>query len=576
MLEPDREALLVRERHFLDELRVALAQVPASPDDTARLRQALVDLDSLFLLVVAGEFNSGKSAFINALVGLEVVPEGVTPTTTAINVLRYAAQPHENWLADGLLERGQPIEWLRHISVVDTPGANAVIRRHQEITERFVPRSDLVLFVTSVERPFSESERAFLEQIRRWGKKIIIVLNKIDLLQSERELSEVTSFVAEHSQSLLGSTPELFPVSSRVAKRAKVLPPGSDREVLWRDSRFEPLERFVQETLDDRERLRLKLLSPLGVAELLLIEYRNQVQTQLALLGEDVESARALERQIELYAEDVERDLRYRLSELELVLHKMGDRGERFFDETLRLGRAFDLFSAERVRGEFERKVIADTARETEDAVREISDWLVDREQRLWRDTADYLERRRLASPDRRTLGDMGRDFVDVRAEMMRNFSRMARQTMDGYDRESEAKQLAVSVRTAMAQTAVAEAGAVGLGAVVVALATTAAVDVTGILAASLVAGLGLFILPLKRRQAKDEFRRKVESLRDQLSRSVAEESQKALARTRERLREATDPYVRFVRSEHERKEAVDADLLRLREALATLRQEIG
>ncbi|MHB1417084.1 MAG: dynamin family protein [Chloroflexota bacterium] len=576
MLEPDREALLVRERHFLDELRVALAQVPASPDDMARLRQALVDLDSLFLLVVAGEFNSGKSAFINALVGREVVPEGVTPTTTAVNVLRYAAQPQENWLAEGLLERGQPIEWLRHISIVDTPGTNAVIRRHQEITERFVPRSDLVLFVTSVERPFSESERAFLEQIRRWGKKVVIVLNKVDLLQSERELLEVTSFVSEHSHGLLGSTPEMFPVSSRLAKRAKSLPPGSDREVLWQESRFQPLEGFIRETLDDRERLRLKLLSPLGVAELLLREYGNQVRAQLALLGDDVESARALERQIELYADDVERDLRYRLSELELVLHKMGDRGERFFDETLRLGRAFDLFSAERVRGEFERKVIGDTARETEDAVREISDWLVDREQRLWRDTADYLERRRLASPDRRTLGEMGRDFVDVRAEMMRRFSRMARQTMDSYDKEGEAKQLAVSVRTAIAQTAVAEAGAVGLGAVVVALATTAAVDVTGILAASLVAGLGLFILPLKRRQAKDEFRRKVESLREGLSRSVAEESQKALARTLERLREATDPYVRFVRSEHERKEAVDADLLRLREALATLRQEIG
>ena len=43
---------------------------------------------ALFLLVVVGEFNAGKSAFINALVGAEVMPEGVTPTTSVINLLR--------------------------------------------------------------------------------------------------------------------------------------------------------------------------------------------------------------------------------------------------------------------------------------------------------------------------------------------------------------------------------------------------------------------------------------------------------------------------------------------------------
>ena len=68
-----------------------------------------------------------------------------------------------------------PVDWLSEISIVDTPGTNAIIRSHELITTQFVPRSDLVLFLTSADRPFTESERLFLERIRDWGKKIVII-----------------------------------------------------------------------------------------------------------------------------------------------------------------------------------------------------------------------------------------------------------------------------------------------------------------------------------------------------------------------------------------------------------------
>ena len=81
-----------------------------------------------------------------------------------------------------LLERTHPAPLLRDINIVDTPGTNAVLREHEELTRDFVPRADLVLFVTSADRPFTESERGFLEQIRAWGKKIVFIVNKIDIL----------------------------------------------------------------------------------------------------------------------------------------------------------------------------------------------------------------------------------------------------------------------------------------------------------------------------------------------------------------------------------------------------------
>ena len=162
--------------------------------------------------MVVGEFNAGKSAFINALVGAEVMPEGVTPTTSVINLLRFGPEPAVTMQADGVIVREYPAEFLDEITIVDTPGTNAIIREHEQLTQQFVPRSDMVLFVTSADRPFTESERAFMASIRDWGKKIVVVINKVDLLRDEAAVAQVTEFVGENIERLLGFSPDLFPV----------------------------------------------------------------------------------------------------------------------------------------------------------------------------------------------------------------------------------------------------------------------------------------------------------------------------------------------------------------------------
>src|SRR5690606_32840345 len=134
---------------------------------------------------------------------------------------------------------------LRDIRIVDTPGTNAIIREHEAITSEFVPRSDMVLFVTSADRPFTETERAFLEQIRGWGKKVVLVINKVDLLATPAEVAEVRTFVADNARALLGFSPEIFTVSARMALKAKQGDPS-----LWEPSGFGPLEQFITSTLD--------------------------------------------------------------------------------------------------------------------------------------------------------------------------------------------------------------------------------------------------------------------------------------------------------------------------------------
>ncbi len=573
LLSKEQDTILKEERLQLEGLRLTLARLdPASPD-MPLLQQALRQLEELFLLVVVGEFNAGKSAFINALLGERVLPEGVTPTTTQIQMLRYGEEPDQRWERD-IVVFTYPTDWLRDINLVDTPGTNAVIQRHQELTEEFVPRSDLVLFVTSADRPFSESERAFMERIRAWGKKVIVVVNKIDILEGEEEVAQVLQFVDQNAGTLLGIVPQVFPVSAKLALQAKQAVTEDERHALWSASRFAPLERFILETLDERERIRLKLESPLGVADRLATQYLDVVRGRLALLKDDFSTIDTVEAQLGVYEEDMRRDFKYHLSHVENVLHEMLARGRDFFDETVRFRRVFDLLNAERVRGEFERSVVADTVNQVEAHVGELIDWMVDKDFQQWQAVMDYLNRRS-AQHEGRMVGRVGGRFERSRQELLASVGRAARQVVRSYNKEKEARELAESIQTAVAQAALIQVGAIGLGAILVKLLATAIADVTGVLAASVVAALGLYIIPARRRRAKKELQRKVNDLRERLSRALTRQFEQELSQSLRRIREAMTPYTRFVRGEHGQLQRIEQELLDTHATLHSLRTRV-
>jgi small GTP-binding protein len=576
ILDERREALVERERELMGRLISFLKGFGAPKEDAELVRRALADLEEMFLLVIVGEFNSGKSAFVNALLGADIAEEGVTPTTDRIIVLRHAEEPVQKSRRDGVLERGYPNEFLREISIVDTPGTNAIIRHHEELSRGFVPRSDLVLFVTSSERPLTESERGYLELIRDWGKKILLVINKADLLADEEKREEVRSFVDGGIRSALGLTPPIFFVSSLLARKAKAATNVMERDALMQASGFAELENYVTDLLDEEGRVRLKMESPLGVVEELDRRYRGAVNERLALLDEDFRTAENVESQLGLYGEDMHRDFEARMAEIENIVLRMNERGDAWLEENIRFGNVFELFRQERVSERFEREVVADTEELVDERVDELVDWMVDRNLKQWRTVVDYVNRRRQAEYDERLIGEVGDAFEYNRGELLRSVGKNAQDVVQRYDRERESQKLALSLQGAVAQTAAFEVGAVGIGAVVVAIASTRFLDVTGIIAGAILAGYGLFILPNRRRKAREEFREKTDALRERLGEVVRRQFEAELGRSIERMREAIAPYTRFVRSEHSRMTRAGEDLAAIDAEADALRVEIS
>jgi hypothetical protein len=183
---------------------------------------------------------------------------------------------------------------------------------------------------------------------------------------------------------------------------------------------------------------------------------------------------------------------------------------------------------------------------------------------------------RRLAHRDQMPgLGAPGR-FHHDRARLVESVGHEAQRVVETYDRSLEARDLADKARTAVAASAAMAVGSASLGAIVAAVASTAAADMTGFAMAGVLATLGLLVIPNRRRHAKQELREKVSTLRERLGRTLRAAFEQEQGRSLERLRQLVGPYSRFVRTEQERLAGARSELTTLVARLSALRQRIA
>jgi small GTP-binding protein len=545
ILEPHVQALLRRERELLVELREVLE--PEQKEERRRVEELLVGLDELFTVVIVGEFNAGKSSLINALFGQKLRTEGPIPVDDVISILRYAEQPSQKRVTDYVLEQFYPVEFLRNITLVDTPGTNSIVQRHQEITEDYIPRADLVLFVTSIDRPLSESERKFLEYIREWGKKVVFVLNKIDT-KGESELDIVVDYLKTNTRAIFGFDPVIYPVAAKLALESKT---GAASPRDWTRSRFEALEDYIFQTLSEKERIRIKLTAPLETILSLAKKQFRMIESRRQLLSSDKERIDSINEQLERSRNDLVSNFRQFVVRIDNLLLDLERRGLDFLDRYVRIQHVMMLRDASRFREEFERQVFQGWKGSIDTTIQEAVDWLVKENMKLWSGTVDAFQRRAEAdAKNEEVIGRVGREFAYNREEVYARMRHNAEQRLSSYDVNVESRRIIDNAMRAVLHSFGLGAGALGLGYLLTTAVSSTAVDVTGLTAATMLLVTSFLILPYKRTKAKEEFKRRIEELRTNLQESLDRESATEIDRMLRGITSAFEPYQRFYAAE--------------------------
>jgi small GTP-binding protein len=562
--------LVALERRLVLRVRDVLTQSDGPRADVERLASLVNEMDELFLLVVVGEYNSGKSTFINALLGDEVFAMGDLPTTRAISILRYGEAGVPESIDEHVQLYHYPLEVLRDLDIVDTPGTNSIERMEEEITRGFVPRADLVLFVTSLLQPLTASELDFLTHIREWGKKVVFVVNGIDRRNSDEQLDRVREYLTREVSARLGAAaPSLYFISALQALRGKISarPGRTPIDSTTPDPRneYSALERYVLETLRETERVRLKLLTPLGVLRHVLKGNVSTMAARLLIVDEDANVLRSIREQLLAYSNEMRSDSERYLIEMRNVLYELERRGRSWFERTIRIGNAFLLRNKDAVENRFRAEVVQDTPQAVEAVVHRMVDWTVQRNLKLWRTVFAELDAHTNRLRESGALAPHGdTEFEYNREELFARLREPVERRLDEFDTEREAREIVTSVKEAVMSAFGVNILAIGLGGIFLAVFTTAALDFTGVLTATLFAIAGWLIIPARRRQLIQDFEKKIGKLNDDLAALLRATFEEQLTRYERQLLEVLAPYERFLDTERKK---LDAGLTALREA---------
>ncbi|CAN6337721.1 unnamed protein product [Urochloa humidicola] len=587
--------LIERERPILSEAVAVIRKAAPMMEEVDLLVDAASRLSEPFLLVVVGEFNSGKSTFINALLGRQYLQEGVVPTTNEIMLLSYSEIDSESFERcerhpDGQFMCYLSVPILKEMNLVDTPGTNVILQRQQRLTEEYVPRADLILFVLSSDRPLTESEVGFLQYIQQWKKKVVFILNKLDLYRNNYELEEATAFVKENAKKLLNTEDvTLFPVSSRSALEAKLsysknsLMEAMFNDPRWRSSKFCELEDYLLSFLDSstengKERVQLKLETPIGIADRLLTSCQRLVKLEYEKAVDDLASIKDLVSGANNYAAKLEADSNSWQKQISSLIERAKGRAVTLMESILQLSN-IDLIFTYTVKGKTGSSIRATSFVENDiltpafdDAVNilgEYSTWLCSSNTREANLYLECFHKRwaALIAQEEMVLSDPN--------GIVNEGEKLTVKALEGFDASSTAKVFEEEIR----EVAFGTFGGLGVAGLSASLLTSVlSTTLEDLLALALCSAGGFFVLsifPGRRKLAIE----KVDKAADELSQKIDEAIKKDISQSADNLVRFVEviskPYQEACQQKVDWLQGVQGELSAVERKLQTLKVEI-
>lgn len=378
--------LRVSEIEAMHDLATLLAELgDHTEEDRVRLRDMARDLSEMFFIVaVIGEFNAGKSSFVNALIGEKLLPIGITPTTEYIELIRYSEianrTPHVR--EDGLREWAHPNTGAPAVAIVDTPGTGSVFQKHEKTAKDFLHRSDLVIFVISSKRAFADTERMYLQMAQDFGKKVILVINQVDLLNPSEQM-EVRRFIESQVKDRLNLEPLIFLASAKEA----LANPGSGG--------IDAVKAHLRGVYSQVPPARQKLVAQLETSERIVQKYLAELKKRADLVNFDVTKVRDVQKELDQQSQGLERRLQEAGGNIATVLQGVRTRGLNFIDTHLSLRRIGRGVDHSQLQVDFQEVVIGRSLRDIQESTGDYINAVIDQSRLYWRGVIDRLNQLR-------------------------------------------------------------------------------------------------------------------------------------------------------------------------------------
>ncbi len=586
------EAIRRQEHEEITALIDTLERVDSLPEnEMEQVRDALFHTNHPFLMVMVGPFGSGKSSLINALLGEEVLEVGPIPTTDHIVILRRGSDIQRSRAGD-IETVFHPNPLLENLSLVDTPGLESVFRTHDEVTRRFLHRADVVVLVMIATQVLTASNLEYLQQLKVYGKRVIVVVNQVDVLDAaERE--QVRDFVTEQSRQHLGVEPLVWLVSARQALEAQQDTPRD--EILWDESGFADIEAYIKETLGNVERFRQKLETPVQVCQNVTESALALVQEQQAALDAHRKTVENIEAQVEQGRREQQKTVDDALIAIENTWNEASARGSGAIGDLFQFSRGIGLFFSGlseiagigrlmrrfqgRTRAEtaFEQHKVLETLRQIPEAVDKLGPRLEGRDLQDIDDLVDYTRNAVQGLPS--TLSDKVIGKIQTPLHYERSFLRDIRGKLDDILRDAERFETTHLDRTLrntliilalweiMTVCLVLAVAAGGFGGVSTKLGSVFVIFAVGIVMVI----VGLALVPLRSWFLRTNYERRLRSQRNEYLDILRRAAQEMTAHGVQLRRDAAAPLTRLVEAQGELLGKLRTDLIAHRHILTRI-----
>lgn len=510
----------------------------SNPELEEKLISAIDNLESLFLVVFVGEFSTGKSTIINAIIGEKTLDEGITPTTDKISIIKYGEEKGVE-LKDGIATFTVNQKNLENLYIVDTPGTNVTIEQHEQITQNFIPRADIIFFTIGAERAVTGSESEYIKFLKDdWKKKIVFLLNKIDIASDDEEYNELIQHSTSELQRIFSIEPHIIPISAkRELDKSESLNSG-----------FDVLRKYLFETLSEDEKIRIKLNYSLDLSLKLAEETEISIEENLLKINKDIQKLNDFESRIEGMKEDLIENSGQFTERIRSRLLEFKNRGIEFIDNLIRFENILKLIRKEKIAKEFEQKVSLQTVKEIEKDLDDMVAWtesssknIIDSSIRFYRDSVE-TENANISTP-----------FLQHRMKLIDTVRSELESKKAQIDPKLLGSNLVDTARNAVASVLGVQVGSLALGATVVSAFSSFIVDITGILATLTIMATAFAILPKKRSNAMKEFSAKVDNLSTELITSIKSQFTRDMDNVKLQIVDSMSPLRNFYKAEEQK-----------------------